>query len=71
MSLLLIVAAILQDRYVVDAGESRFTAKVEVGGLLSMFGHDHLVALREFTGDLPWMHIDNGSTAYLDRPGDG
>ena len=27
--------------------------------------------LREFTGDLPWMHIDNGSTAYLDRPGDG
>jgi len=27
--------------------------------------------LREFTGDLPWMHIDNGSTAYLERPGDG
>ena len=27
--------------------------------------------LREFTGDRPWMHIDNGSTAYLDRPGDG
>ena len=26
--------------------------------------------LREFTSDLPWMHIDNGSTAYLDRPGD-
>jgi leucyl aminopeptidase len=26
--------------------------------------------LREFTGDVPWMHIDNGSTAYLDRPGD-
>jgi leucyl aminopeptidase len=26
--------------------------------------------LREFTGGLPWMHIDNGSTAYLDRPGD-
>lgn len=25
--------------------------------------------LREFTGGLPWMHIDNGSTAYLDRPG--
>jgi leucyl aminopeptidase len=27
--------------------------------------------LREFTGGLPWMHIDNGSTAYLERPGDG
>lgn len=27
--------------------------------------------LREFTGDVPWMHIDNGSTAYLERPGDG
>jgi leucyl aminopeptidase len=27
--------------------------------------------LREFTGDVPWLHIDNGSTAYLDRPGDG
>lgn len=26
--------------------------------------------LREFTADVPWMHIDNGSTAYLDRPGD-
>jgi leucyl aminopeptidase len=26
--------------------------------------------LREFTGDVPWMHIDNGSTAYLDRQGD-
>lgn len=27
--------------------------------------------LQEFTGGLPWMHIDNGSTAYLERPGDG
>ena len=27
--------------------------------------------LREFTGGVPWMHIDNGSTAYLERPGDG
>jgi leucyl aminopeptidase len=23
--------------------------------------------LREFTGGVPWLHIDNGSTAYLDR----
>ena len=27
--------------------------------------------LREFTGGVPWMHIDNGSTAYLERPGEG
>ncbi len=27
--------------------------------------------LREFAGGVPWMHIDNGSTAYLERPGDG
>jgi leucyl aminopeptidase len=27
--------------------------------------------LREFSGGLPWMHIDNGSTAYLERPGEG
>ena len=25
--------------------------------------------LSEFTGGVPWMHIDNGSTAYLDRAG--
>ena len=24
--------------------------------------------LREFPGDVPWVHIDNGSTAYLERP---
>jgi len=71
MSLLLIVAAILQDRYVVDAGESRFTAKVEVGGLLSMFGHDHLVALREFTGDARFdpEHPDQASLRLTIRAG--
>jgi leucyl aminopeptidase len=25
--------------------------------------------LREFTGGVPWLHIDNGSTAYLDKDG--
>src|SRR5688500_14354219 len=38
-------------RYAIDASESRFTARVEVGGLLSMFGHDHTVAMREFAGE--------------------
>ena len=27
--------------------------------------------LREFTGEVPWMHVDNGSTAYLERPANG
>lgn len=51
MTALLIVAAMLQDRYVLDARDSRLTAQVEVGGLLSMFGHDHFVALRDFSGE--------------------
>jgi polyisoprenoid-binding protein YceI len=51
MKLLLIVAAILQDGYVVDKDASVFTAKVEVGGLLSTFGHDHTVAMRDLSGE--------------------
>ena len=27
--------------------------------------------LREFTAGIPWAHIDNGSTAFLEHPGDG
>ncbi len=27
--------------------------------------------LREFIADIPWVHIDNGSTAYLLQGGDG
>ena len=27
--------------------------------------------LREFTAGVPWAHIDNGSAAYLEHPGDG
>ena len=51
MSFLLIVVALLQDRYVVDPTSSWFSAKVEVGGVLSMFGHEHTVALRELSGE--------------------
>src|SRR5262245_28729819 len=39
------------DRYTLDAQASTFTAKVLVGGVLSMFGHDHLVAMLDFTGE--------------------
>jgi polyisoprenoid-binding protein YceI len=40
------------DRYILDASASRFQAQVGVGGLLSMFGHEHTIALREFSGDV-------------------
>jgi leucyl aminopeptidase len=26
--------------------------------------------LEDFVADTPWLHIDNGSTAYLERPGE-
>ena len=40
------------DRYLIDASASRFQAQVGVGGLLSAFGHEHTIALREFSGDV-------------------
>jgi len=39
------------DRYVIDAPASRFTAEVGTAGILSMFGHDHMVAIRDFSGE--------------------
>jgi polyisoprenoid-binding protein YceI len=38
-------------RYVIDAGASRCTAKVGVQGPLSAFGHEHLMALRDLSGE--------------------
>jgi len=40
------------DRYIIDASASRFQAQVGVGGLLAAFGHEHTIALREFSGDV-------------------
>jgi polyisoprenoid-binding protein YceI len=34
------------------AGESRFTVQAFAEGLLSAFGHDPLIAIRDFTGDI-------------------
>jgi polyisoprenoid-binding protein YceI len=52
-----------RDRYVIDAPASRFTATVGTTGLLSAFGHDHTVALREFSGEarLSEDDIESGS----------
>jgi polyisoprenoid-binding protein YceI len=40
------------DHYVIDASASRFTATIGTVGLLSTFGHEHTVALRDFSGDV-------------------
>jgi polyisoprenoid-binding protein YceI len=39
------------DRYRIDARQSTFTAHAHRGGLLWVLGHDHLLAIREFTGE--------------------
>jgi len=38
------------ERYVLDASQSKFIAHALAGGLLWFKGHDHLVAVRDFTG---------------------
>src|SRR5207253_10150983 len=38
-------------RYRLDASRSKFIAHALAGGLLWFKGHDHLVAVREFTGE--------------------
>jgi len=38
-------------RYGLDASQSKFIAHAFAGGLLWFKGHDHLVAVREFTGE--------------------
>jgi polyisoprenoid-binding protein YceI len=39
------------NRYRLDASQSKFTAHALAGGLLWFKGHDHLIAIREFTGE--------------------
>jgi len=39
-------------RYRIDAGQSRLTARVFVGGLLSAFGHDHDISIRDVAGEV-------------------
>ncbi|HST54232.1 MAG TPA: YceI family protein [Pyrinomonadaceae bacterium] len=38
-------------RYRIDAGQSRFIVRGSADGLLSMFGHDPVIAIRGFGGD--------------------
>lgn len=36
--------------YRIDAARSRFIVETETGGLSSLFGHDHKIAIRDFAG---------------------
>lgn len=38
-------------RYRIDASQSRYMVKVFVRGLLSAFGHDHNIAIKDFSGE--------------------
>ncbi len=40
------------DVYLIDAGVSRFTVRGAAGGLLSGLGHNPVVAIRDFTGEV-------------------
>src|SRR5437867_12969833 len=46
-----ITADLATQRYQLDASQSKFIAHALAGGLLWFKGHDHLVAVREFTGE--------------------
>lgn len=46
-------------RYVIDSGRSMFTVRAFVGGLFAFAGHDHTIAIDDFSGDL---HLTPGSS---------
>jgi polyisoprenoid-binding protein YceI len=52
-------------RYRLDASQSKFVAHALRGGLLWFKGHDHLVAVREFTGEAQ-MTADSITPASLE-----
>jgi polyisoprenoid-binding protein YceI len=52
-------------RYRLDASQSKFVAHALAGGLLWFKGHDHLVAVREFTGEA-LMTSDSITSASLE-----
>lgn len=42
-------------RYRLDAGRSRFTVQAFADGVLSSFGHDPLIAIRDFEGEVEFV----------------
>ena len=55
----------VSNRYRLDASQSTFIAHAHAGGLLWFKGHDHLVAVREFTGEA-LMTSDSITSASLE-----
>jgi polyisoprenoid-binding protein YceI len=53
------------ERYVLDSSQSKFTAQALAGGLLWFKGHDHLIAVREFTGEAQ-LTPNSGTPASLE-----
>lgn len=58
-------SAVATQRYRLDASQSRFTAHALAGGLLWFKGHEHLVAVREFTGEVQ-MNPDSIAASSLE-----
>ena len=54
-------------RYRINASQSRFTVQGSADGLLSMFGHDPLIAIRGFGGDVRFVPgtLEAGSLLML------
>jgi polyisoprenoid-binding protein YceI len=52
----MVPASFAQDgwRFALRPEESRFTVDVGRAGFLKVFGHDHLVEIRGFTGEVDW-----------------
>lgn len=65
-------------RYQIDPGRSHFVVRAFVGGLLSGFGHNHTIAVHDFTGGVQFspgnveasslqMRIKSDSLAVIDK----
>jgi polyisoprenoid-binding protein YceI len=58
-------SAVATQRYQLDASQSKFIAHALAGGLLWFKGHEHLVAVREFTGEAQ-MNLDSIAASSLE-----
>jgi polyisoprenoid-binding protein YceI len=48
-------------RYVIDPRLSRFTVRVTASGVLSYFGHNPTIAIRDFSGEVDWQTPQSAS----------
>jgi polyisoprenoid-binding protein YceI len=59
------VSTVATQRYQLDASQSKFIAHALARGLLWFKGHEHLVAVREFTGEVQ-MNLDSIGSSSLE-----